>query len=94
MIDINNLSVTSLQSLLELYFDKSYNFGNKKEEFYNLAIKKALQTINDISHQLFQQTYKTETFTLSILHFYTFRLWIGTFLSTDNSPRGSGKAAF
>ena len=38
--DINNLSVRSVQGLLLLFLDKSDNFTNKNEEFYNLSIRK------------------------------------------------------
>ena len=37
-IDINNLSVSSLQSLLLLFPDKSDEFANKNEGFYNPTI--------------------------------------------------------
>ena len=46
-IDLNNLSVRSLQGLL---LDKRDDFGNKNEEFYNPSIKKILTTINGIPH--------------------------------------------
>ena len=52
-IDLNNLSVRSLQGLLLLFLDKRDDFANKNEEFYNLSIKKILTTINGMSHQLF-----------------------------------------
>ena len=52
-IDMNNLSVCSLQGLLLLFFDKLYGFANKNEEFYNPSIKKILVTIKGIPHQLF-----------------------------------------
>ena len=47
-IDVNNLSVCSLQGLLLLF-----HFANKNEEFYNPNINKILATINGIPHQLF-----------------------------------------
>ena len=34
-IDVNNLSVCSLQGLLLLFFDKHDDFANKNEDFYN-----------------------------------------------------------
>ena len=34
-IDVNNLSVRSLQGLLLLFLDKCDDFANKNEEFYN-----------------------------------------------------------
>ena len=52
-IDMNNLSVRSLQGLLLLFLDKRTDFANKNEEFYNLSIKKILVTINGMPHQLF-----------------------------------------
>ena len=51
-IDVNNLSVCSLQCLLLLFFDKRDDFANKNEEFYNPSIKKILTTINGMPHQL------------------------------------------
>ena len=52
-IDVNNLSVRSLQGLLSLFLDKRDDFVNKNEEFYNPSIKKILVTINGMPHQLF-----------------------------------------
>ena len=52
-IDVNNLSVCSLQGLLLLFLDKCDDFAYKNEGFYNLNIKKILATINDMPHQLF-----------------------------------------
>ena len=40
MIDVNNLSVRSLQGLQLLFLDKRDDFANKNEEFYNPSIKK------------------------------------------------------
>ena len=40
MIDVNNLSVRSLQGLLLLFLDKRDDFANKNEEIYNPSIKK------------------------------------------------------
>ena len=51
-IDVNNLSVRSLQGLLLLFLDKRDDFANKNEEFYNPSIKKILTTINGMPHQL------------------------------------------
>ena len=39
-IDVNNLSVHSLQGLLLLFLDKRDDFDYKNEEFYNPSIKK------------------------------------------------------
>ena len=52
-IDVNNLSVLSLQDLLLLLFDKHDDFANKNEEFYKPSLKKILTTINGMHHQLF-----------------------------------------
>ena len=45
-IDVNNLSVRSLQGLLLLFLDKRDDFANKKIEFYNRSIKNILVTTN------------------------------------------------
>ena len=52
-IEINNLSVRSLQGLLLLFVDKQNNFANENEKFCNPLIKKILTTINGIPHQLY-----------------------------------------
>ena len=52
-IDVNNLSVQSLQGLLLLFLDKHDDFANKNEEFYNPSIKKILVSINGMPHQLY-----------------------------------------
>ena len=52
-IDINNLSVCSLQGLLFLLLDDRDNSADKNEEFYNLTIKNVLATTNGMHHQLF-----------------------------------------
>ena len=52
-IDMNNLSVRSLQGLLLLFLHKRDDFANKNEEFYIPSIKKILVIINGMSHQLF-----------------------------------------
>ena len=52
-IDMNNLSIGSLQGLLLLFLDKRDDFANKNEKFYNTSIKKILVTINGMPHQLF-----------------------------------------
>ena len=51
-IDLNNLSVRSLQGLLLLFLDKRDDFANKNEEFYNPSIKKILTTISGMPHHL------------------------------------------
>ena len=58
-IDVNNLSVRSLQGLLLLFLDKCDDFSNKNEEFYNLSIKKILITISRMLHELFVARSKT-----------------------------------
>ena len=52
-MDVNNLSVRSLQGLLLLFLDKRMDFANNNEEFYNSSIKKMLLTINGMPPQLF-----------------------------------------
>ena len=52
-IDLSNLSVRSLPGLLLLFLEKSDEFTNKNEEFYNSSIKKTLTVINGMPHQLF-----------------------------------------
>ena len=52
-IDVNNLSVRSLQGLSLLFLDKKTDFANMNEECYNPSIKKILVTINGMPHQLF-----------------------------------------
>ena len=38
-IDVNSLSVCSLQNLMLLFLDKHHDFANKSEEFHNPSIK-------------------------------------------------------
>ena len=52
-IDVNNLSVRSLQGLLLLFPDKSDEFASKYEDFYNPSIRKMLKIVNGMPHQLF-----------------------------------------
>ena len=52
-IDVNNLSVHSLQTLLLLFRYKHDDCANKNEEFYNLSINKIVVTINGMPHELF-----------------------------------------
>ena len=56
-IDLNNLSIQSLQGLLLLFPDIHDDFVNKNKEFYNPSIKKILVTINGIPHQLYRDIY-------------------------------------
>ena len=106
-IDVNNLSVRSLQGLLLLFLDKHDEFPNKKEECYKPSIKKILVTINGIPHQLFVAGLKAREFYPELKkHFHKensdvtwedflttkFALWIDTRLSIDNTLNDSGRA--
>ena len=102
-IDVNNLSVHSLQGLLLLFLDKRDDFVNKNEEFYNSSIKKILTTINGMPHQLFAagQRYLPRVKNLflqkKLVTWEEFLrtksgLWIDTHLSTNNTLHGSGRA--
>ena len=106
-IDVNNLSVWSLQGLLLLFLDKRGDFPNKNEEFYNPSIKKILVTINGMPYQLFatglqareiypelEKSFYEESSDVTWEDFLTtkFALWIDTRLSIDNKLHGSGRA--
>ena len=106
-IDVNNLSVRSLQGLLLLFLDNRDDFANKNEEFYNPSINKILVTVNGDPHQHFKGG-------LGALHIYPelekyfykehsnvtweelltakFALWIDTRLNIDNTLHGSSRA--
>ena len=103
---MNNLSARSLQGLLLLFLDKSDNFANKNEEFYNPSIKKSLVTINGIPHQLFaaglqardiypelKRYFYREHSNVTWEKFLTtkFGLWIDMRSSTGNTLHGSGR---
>lgn len=105
-IDINNLSVRSLQGLLLLFVDKQNDFANENEKFYNPSIKKILTTINGIPHQLYPGgILSRDIFLEAKKYFYKpnsdmtwgeflttkFGLWIDTRVSVDNSLHGSGR---
>ena len=105
-IDVNNLSVRSLQGLLLLFLDKRDDFANKNEEFYNPSIKKILTTINGMPHQLFaaglqardiypeiEKYFYREYSNVTWEGFLTtkFGLWIDTRSSADNTLHGSGR---
>ena len=105
-IDVNSLSVCSLQGLLLLFFDKRDDFENKNEEFYNPSIKKILVTVNGMPHQLFavelqsrdiypelKKYFYREHSNVTWEEFLTtkFGLWIFTRSSTDNTHHGSGR---
>ena len=106
-IDVNNLSVRSLQGLLLLFLDKRGDFPNKNEEFYNPSIKKILVTINGMLHQLFKvglqareiypelkKYFYKENSDVTWEDFLTtkFALWIDTCSSIDNTLHDSGRA--
>ena len=106
-IDVNNLSVRSLQGLLLLFLDKPNDFANKNVEFYNTSIKKILTTINGMHHQLFaaglqardiypelKKYFYKEHSNVTWEEFLTtkFGLWIDTRSSTDNTLHDSGGA--
>ena len=103
-IDVNNLSIGSLQGLLLLFLDKCDDFANKNEEFHNPIIKKMLVTINGMPHQLFaaglqardiypelKKYFYKENSDVTWEEFLTtkFGLWIDTRSSTDNTLYGS-----
>ena len=105
-IDVNNLSVRSLQGLLLLFLDKRDDFANKNEEFYNPSIKKILLTINGMPHQLFvaglrardiypelKKYFHKENSNIKWEEFLTtkFGLWINTRSSIDNTLHSSGR---
>ena len=105
-IDVNNLSIRSLQGLLVIFLDKCDDFLNKNEEFYNPSIKKILVTINGMLHQLFvaglqardiypelKKYFYKEQSNVTLEEFLTvkFGLWIGTRSSTDNTLHGSSR---
>ena len=105
-IDINNLSVRSLQGLLLLFVDKQNDFANENEKFYNPSIKKILTTINGIPHQLYPGgILSRDIFPEAKKYFYKkdsdvtwseflttkFGLWIDVRSSNDNQLHGSGR---
>ena len=106
-IDVNNLSVRSLQGLLLIFLDKRDDFAKKNEEFYNPSIKKILTRINGDPYQLFpgglqardiypelKKYFYREHSNVTWDEFLTtkFGLWIDTRSSTDNTLHGSGRA--
>ena len=105
-IDMNNLSVCSLQGLLLLFIDRKTDFANKNEEFYNPNIKKTSVTINGLGHQLFKHGLQARDIYPEIKKYFykedshvtweeflttKFGLWIDTRSSTDNTLHGSGR---
>ena len=106
-IDVNNFSACSLQGLLLLFLDICNDFANKNEEFYNPSIKKILNTINGMPHQLFAAVLQArDIYPETKKYFYRehsdktweeflttkFGLWVDTRLSTDNTLHSSGRA--
>ena len=106
-IDVNNLSVRSLQGLLLLFLDKRDDFANKNEEFYNPSAKIILVTINGMPYQLFAAGLQArEIYPELSKYFYKensdvtwedflttkFALSIDTSSNIDNTLLGSGRA--
>ena len=106
-IDINNLSVRSLQGLLLLFVDKQSDFANENEKFYIPSIKKILTTINGIPHQLYPgRVLSRDIFPEAKNYFYKpdsdvtwgeflttkFGLGIDVRSNNDNRLHGSGEA--
>ena len=106
-IDVNNPSLQSLQGLLLLFLDKHDDFANKNEEFYNPSIKKILETIKVMPHQLHagslkvrdiypelkKYIYKENSDVTSEEFLSTkFGLWIDTSSSIDNTLHGNSRA--
>ena len=105
-IDVNNLSIRSLQGLLLLFVDKRDDFANNNEEFYNPSIKKVLVTINGMPHQLFAVGLQARDIYPELKKYFyrehsnetreeflttKFGLWIDTRLSTNNALHDSGR---
>ena len=61
-IDLNNLSVRSLQGLLLLFLNKRDDFANKNEEFFNPSIKTILVMINGILINCMRVIYRPGAF--------------------------------
>ena len=106
-IDVNNLSVRSLQGLLLLFPNKHDDFANKYKDFYHPSIKKILVTINGMPHQLFtaglqareilpelNKNFYKEHSNVTCEEFLTrkFALWIDSRSSIDNKLHGSSRA--
>ena len=58
-IDIKNMSIFSLQSLLSLFLDKCDDFANKNKKVCNLFVKRVLETTNGIFYQIFLEVMQT-----------------------------------
>ena len=106
-IDVNNLSVRSLQGLLLLFLDKRDGFANKNEEFYNPSINKTSVMINGISLQLYRAGLQGRDIYLELKKYFykensdvtwegflttKFALQIDTRSSTNNILHGSSRA--
>ena len=106
-IDVNNLSVRSLQGLLLLFLDKRDDFGNKNEEFYNPSINKILVTFTCMSNPLYvgglqardiypelKKYFYKERSDVTWKEFLAtkFVLWIETCSKTDSTLHGSSGA--
>ena len=106
-IDVNNLSVCSLQGLLLLFLDKRDDFANKNEELYNPSINKTSLMINGISLQLFRHGLQARNIYPELKKYFykensdvtweefltaKFALWIDTRSRTNNILYGSNKA--
>ena len=105
-IDVNNLSISSLQGLWLLFLDKRDDFANKNKEFYNPSIEKILVIVNRDPHQLFMAGLQVrdiypelkifsckEHSNVTWEEFLTtkFALWIDTRSSIDNTLHGSSR---
>ena len=105
-IDVNNLSLRSLQGLLLLFLNKRDDFANKNEEFYNQSIKKILVTINGMPDQLFAAGLQARDIYPKLKKYFhkensnvtweeflitKFGLWIDARSSPDNNLHGSGR---
>ena len=70
-IDVNNLSVWSLQDFLLLFLDKRDDFANKNEEFYNPSIKKILVKFMTCLINSLQLDYRPGKFIQSCKNIFT-----------------------
>ena len=106
-IDVNHLSVCSLQGLLLLFLDKRDDFPNKNEDLYNPSIKKILTAINGMPHQLFAAGLQDRDIYPELKKYFYKKhcdvtweefltkkigLWIDPRSSTDNTLHGRGRA--
>ena len=94
-IDVNNLSVRSLQGLLLLFVAKSNDFANKNQEFCYPTIKKILTKMNGVPHQIFAAGLQARDI-YPELKTYFYKEHSNVTLeelltSTDNALQGSGR---